>query len=38
MALKADALIAIWDGKSSGTEHMINIAKDYGLKVFVKEV
>ena len=27
MALIADALIAFWDGKSKGTEHMINIIK-----------
>lgn len=30
----ADALIAIWDGKSNGTKHMIDIAKKKGLKVF----
>jgi hypothetical protein len=30
----ADALIAIWDGKSNGTKHMINIARKKGLKVF----
>lgn len=29
------ALIAFWDGKSKGTMHMINLAKEYGLKVFV---
>jgi hypothetical protein len=33
MAKYADALIAFWDGKSKGTEHMINIAKQYNLKV-----
>ncbi len=31
----ADSLIAIWDGKSPGTKHMINIATKKGLKVFV---
>lgn len=35
MAEHADALIAIWDGKSSGTRHMIKVAKEKGLKVFV---
>lgn len=29
------ALIAFWDGKSKGTNHMINIAKEYGLKIFI---
>jgi hypothetical protein len=35
MAEYADALIAIWDGESRGTLHMINIANSKGLKVFV---
>jgi hypothetical protein len=35
MADYADALIAIWDGKSSGTKHMIDTAKSKGLKVYV---
>ena len=35
MAAYADALIAIWDGESKGTKHMIDIAKKKGLKVFV---
>lgn len=34
----ADALIAVWDGKSRGTEHMIRIATVKGLKVFVLKV
>lgn len=38
MAKQADALIAIWDGKSKGTANMIKIARELGLKVFVKEV
>lgn len=33
MAKYADALIAFWDGKSKGTEHMINLAKQYNLKI-----
>ena len=35
MADNADALIAIWDGRSRGTQHMIEIAKKRGLRVFV---
>lgn len=35
MAEYADALIALWDGKSKGTEQMINRAKHEGLKVHV---
>lgn len=34
MAAYADALIAIWDGESKGTVHMVNLAKERGLKVF----
>jgi hypothetical protein len=36
MANNADALIAIWDGKSPGTRHMIDEAKKRNLKVYVK--
>lgn len=35
MAVYADALIAVWDGKSPGTRHMIQTAERMGLKVFV---
>ena len=35
MAQYADALIAFWDGKSSGTNHMINLAKENNLDVHV---
>jgi len=35
MAEYADALIAFWDGKSKGTEHMINLANTVNLKVRV---
>lgn len=38
MADGADALIAVWDGKSLGTMHMINIGKKKGLRVYVKRV
>lgn len=38
MAENAEALIAIWDGESKGTKHMIDIAKRKGLKVFVYEI
>ena len=36
MAEYADALIAFWDGKSTGTGGMVNLAKGMGLKVKVK--
>ena len=35
MASRADALIAIWDGSSKGTKHMIDIANKKALKVYV---
>jgi hypothetical protein len=35
MSENGDALIAIWDGESSGTKNMINTAKDKGLEVYV---
>lgn len=35
MADYADALIAVWDGKSRGTKDMIDRATKKGLKVFV---
>lgn len=35
MAENADALIAIWNGVSSGTKHMIETAKRHGLKVSI---
>lgn len=38
MAKYADALIAVWDGESKGTKHMIAEAKKKGLKVFVRRV
>lgn len=34
----ADALIAIWNGESLGTKHMIDIAKDKNLLVYVYKV
>lgn len=36
MAAYADALIAFWDGKSRGTMHMINLAKQHHLKIRIK--
>jgi hypothetical protein len=36
MADSSDALIAFWDGKSKGTQHMINLAKERDLIVAVK--
>lgn len=38
MAEYADALIAVWDGTSKGTGHMIDIARKRDLYVFVYEV
>lgn len=38
MADYADALIAVWDGKSRGTKDMINKALSKGLKVYVHKV
>lgn len=35
MALYAEALIALWDGKSKGTKHMIDFATRQGLLVKV---
>lgn len=32
MAENADALLAIWDGQSVGTAHMIRIAREKGLR------
>lgn len=38
MAYKADALIALWDGRSRGTKNMICEAQARGLKVYVRRV
>lgn len=38
MAQNADALIAIWDGRSPGTKNMIDIAQRTGLQIYVKRV
>lgn len=35
MAEYAEALIAVWDGVSRGTKHMIDVAKQRSLQVFV---
>lgn len=37
MAKNADALIALWDGQSKGTKHMIDVAKKAGLQVFIMQ-
>lgn len=34
----ADALIALWDGKSRGTLHMINYSESRHLRVWVKRI
>ena len=38
MAREADALIALWDGKSTGTKHMIETMKLYEKLIYVKPV
>lgn len=38
MATYADALIAIWDGKSRGTRSMIDLAHRQHLKVFIHQI
>jgi hypothetical protein len=35
MAKYADALIAIWDGESKGTKHMIELAKKHNLRIYI---
>jgi len=38
MAKYADALVAVWDGRSKGTRHMIETATREGLRVYVQVV
>lgn len=38
MAEYADALIAIWDGESRGTKHMIDIANKKSLLSYIKMI
>lgn len=38
MANYAEAVVAIWDGISPGTKHMIKIANDKGLQVYVYRI
>ncbi len=38
MALYAEALILVWDGKSSGSQSMLKLAKERGLKIYEKIV
>jgi hypothetical protein len=35
MSEYAEALIAVWDGRSKGTRNIITLARRKGLKVFV---
>ena len=35
MASIGDELLAVWDGVSRGTEHMISVAHDFGLEVHI---
>ena len=37
MAIYADALIVFWDGESAGSRHMIDLARDAGLKIKICE-
>ena len=38
MAKYAEALIAVWDGKSFGTKHMLKVAADMNLPLFIHRV
>ena len=38
MADYSEALIALWDGVSRGTKHMIDIATKKGLKIYVRVI
>lgn len=38
MAIYGDCLIAIWDGQSKGTKHMINMMRNMGKPVYIEEV
>lgn len=37
MSEYADACVIFWDGKSKGTNHMINLASEFGLPTLVKK-
>jgi len=37
MADYADGCVVFWDGKSKGTQHMINLAKEKGIQLAVVE-
>ena len=38
MAKHSEALIAVWDGVSRGTEHMIRCAKEHNLEIHVYKI
>lgn len=38
MVQRAEALIAIWDGQSHGTQNIIKLAERYGLKIRIKMI
>lgn len=38
MAKVSDALIAVWDGVSKGTKHMITLAKKYKVRTYVYKI
>ena len=35
MARHADALLAVWDGSSRGTKHMIDLGRKHGLTIYI---
>lgn len=38
MSNNAEALVAVWNGHSRGTKHMIDLAKRKGLKIHIHKV
>lgn len=38
MGKQADALIALWDGRSTGTKHMIETMEQYEKRIFIKRI
>jgi len=34
----SDVVLALWDGKSRGTSHSINIAKEMGKELFIERI
>jgi len=38
MAIYADALISVWDGVSRGSKHMIKVAQQHNLVIYVYKI